>query len=280
MIGDFGDFGEPTTTTVEKTNITFVTCFIHIYQKEPIEHKTLDWRIQQFECIAKTGVKLCVYGCDVTTPLLTNVLQQYPNVQLLTMDTPYQETPIYKMGNTPGLTFPNVRHETKDTMEYMGLMHAKIEFIYDAIQKNPWNSEVFAWMDFSIAYLFKNKEKTAIRFAELDTHSYIDSFMVVPGCWERIPPNNCSTINNKIHWRFCGTFFMGDKQSLLRFHQLYREHYPTFIKEQKKMVWEVNIWAWLEANTDWNPIWYSSDHNDRIIDIPTTVLSTCILVDK
>lgn len=264
--------GEPTINNVKKSNITFVTCFINIYQKEPVEHKTLQWRIEQFESIAKTGVKICIYGCNVTIPLLTDILQKYPNVQLLTMDIPYQETPIYKTCNTPGVTYPQYRNDYKDTMEYMGLMHAKIEFVYDAIQKNPWNSDVFAWMDFSIAYIFKNKEETSIRFAELDNHSYIDSFMTVPGCWQAIPPNDCSTIINSIHWRFCGTFFMGDKHSLLRFHQLYREHYPTFIKEQNKIVWEVNVWAWLEANTEWKPIWYSSDHNDRIIDIPKTII--------
>ena len=49
---------------------------------------------------------------------------------------------------------------------------------------------------------------------------------------------------------------------------MYREHYPRFLHEQKKLVWEVNIWAWLEANTDWRPDWYSADHNDRILHLP------------
>ena len=252
--------------------ITYVTCFINIYEKEPFENKTYDWRLQQFESIAKTGVNICIYGCKITTPLLTPLIEKYPNVKMLIMETPYKETPIYKLYNTPGLTYPQFRNDGKDTMEYMGLMHSKIEFVYDAIQKNPWNSKIFAWMDFSIAYIFNNKEKTLVNFAELDNKKYIDSFMAVPGCWAKIPPNNCDAILQNIHWRFCGTFFIGDKESLLRFHQLYREHYPRFIQEQNKMVWEVNVWAWLEANTDWNPEWYLSDHNDLIIEIPDSIL--------
>ena len=256
----------------QKTNITFVTCFISIYSKEPFEHKTHEWRVQQFEHIAKTGVNICIYGCEVTTPVIQSLVDKYPNVQLLTMAIPYKETPIHAICYKEGLTYPQFRNDFKDTREYMGLMHSKIEFVYDAIQKNPWNSNVFAWMDFSIAYIFNNKEETLVRFAELTQKTYTDSFMAVPGCWDRIPPNNCGAIINNIHWRFCGTFFMGDKNSLLKFHQLYREHYPRFIEEQNKIVWEVNVWAWLEANTDWNPIWYSSDHNDRIIQIPNSIL--------
>jgi hypothetical protein len=38
----------------------------------------------------------------------------------------------------------------------------------------------------------------------------------------------------------------------------------------KKLVWEVNFWAWLERVVPtWNPNWFLSDHNDSIVDIPT-----------
>jgi hypothetical protein len=53
-----------------------------------------------------------------------------------------------------------------------------------------------------------------------------------------------------------------------KFHAIYREKFPVFLYEQKKLVWEVNIWAWLESNSDWNGKWYASDHNDRIMRMP------------
>jgi hypothetical protein len=38
----------------------------------------------------------------------------------------------------------------------------------------------------------------------------------------------------------------------------------------------VNYWAWLEANTDWRPHWYISDHNDAIFNIPTWYYATLL----
>ena len=35
-----------------------------------------------------------------------------------------------------------------------------------------------------------------------------------------------------------------------------------------KIIWEVNFWAWLESNTNCSMQWYSSDHNDRLLDLP------------
>ena len=62
---------------------------------------------------------------------------------------------------------------------------------------------------------------------------------------------------------------MGDKQSILDFYDLYVEHAPRFFKETGKLVWEVNIWAWLESNTLWKPTWYLADHNDTmLVNIP------------
>jgi hypothetical protein len=40
------------------------------------------------------------------------------------------------------------------------------------------------------------------------------------------------------------------------------------------LVWEVNYWAWLEAEGYISPIWYLADHNDTIINIPTQVVKT------
>jgi len=252
----------------QENEVTFVTCFIDIYENEPYEHKTVEWRTQQFEYIANTGVKIVVYGCEKTTPLLEKCVAKYPNVKLLQMNTPYKETEIYKMCFREGLTYPERRNDKKDTSEYMALMHAKIEFVYDAIIKNVWNSTTFAWIDFSMAYIFSNKESALEKMRILSKLVYSDHFMAVPGCWPKISPNHTATVTNSIHWRFCGTFFIGSVSALLKFHAIYREKYPEFIRETKKIVWEVNVWAWLEANTEWKPIWYASDHNDRIVDIP------------
>lgn len=253
----------------ESKGLSFVTCFVQLYDNEPYPHKNASWRIEQFEYIASTGVNICVYGDENTTLLLTETLNKFPNnVKLLILETGYKETPIYKLCLNPELKLPERRFEPKDTVEYMALMNTKIEFMNDAILKNPFHSNAFAWMDFSMAYLFGNKNESLAILKELADRPVLKPMMAVPGCWQPIPPNNSSAIINNIHWRFCGTFFMGDKESLQKFFCLYREHFPKFLEKEKTLVWEVNFWAWLEANTDWNPQWYLSDHNDNIIHIP------------
>jgi hypothetical protein len=52
-----------------------------------------------------------------------------------------------------------------------------------------------------------------------------------------------------------------------------------FIREHKKLFWEINFWAWLEANTDWKTDWYFGKHNDKIINIPTKYYAS-LLHDK
>lgn len=255
---------------------TFVTCLIKIYEeeREPYEHKNIDWRIQHFREIANTGIKICVYGCPKYDDILTSLENEFPdNVKIMNLN--YNETKIYELCTKNELTLPERRNEKKDTIEYMTLMNSKIEFVNDAIIKNIWNSTNFAWMDFSISYLFKNKEDSLQKMKQISKSNYgvnvIDTdidFMFFPGCWDRIPPNNPDAILNNIHWRFCGTFFIGNKNSFRYFYQKYLEEFPKFVEKYGKLVWEVNFWAWMEANTDCKMVWISSDHNDNIINIP------------
>jgi hypothetical protein len=250
-------------------SVTFVTCFVQLYENEPYPHKNIAWRIEQFEFIASTNVNICVYSDQYTRPFLEEYsIARFPHVKLLELETSYKETPIYQACLDHEFKLPERRYEAKDTVEYMALMNAKIEFINDAIEKNPFGSTTFAWMDFSMAYLFSNKSESLAHLRSLGDRSVTKPLMAVPGCWQPIPPDNNSAILNNIHWRFCGTFFMGDVESLRKFFRLYREHFPRFLEKDKTLVWEVNFWAWLEANTDWNPQWYLSDHNDQIVHIP------------
>ena len=260
-----------TTTT---SPITFVTCLAKIYHddKEPFLHKNVEWRLQHFrEIVQHTDMKVCVYGCSQYAPLLESLAKEFPD-QVRWMPMEYEKSPLYRlcMDPTSPATLPDRRHDAKDTVEYMTLMNCKIEFVHDAILQNPWKSEIFAWMDFSMSYLFHNKassfEKVNHAIVAASTHKISPRFILFPGCWDRIPPNNASAITNNIHWRFCGTFFIGSLLSLETFYEKYLKEFPKFLLNQQKLVWEVNFWAWMEANTDCDITWYASDHNDRLLD--------------
>ena len=42
------------------------------------------------------------------------------------------------------------------------LQNAKIEFVYDAVLNNFWGSDYFSWIDFSIAYLLRDKPRSLL----------------------------------------------------------------------------------------------------------------------
>lgn len=240
--------------------ITFVSCFFHIYEKDYDTNKTLEWRIERFREIASTGIKLCVY---VNPELLAMIPREYENVIVVEMPT----TQIECLCANKELELPQQRNIQKDTHKYMCLMNAKTEFVADAIERNPWNSTHFAWIDFNVSYIFKNgeKERTLRFLKELDLYKLPDQCMMIPGCWTPYDNVHIAHVTECIFWRFCGGFFIGDANSLLKFDSLYRQNFETFLQKYNKLTWEVNFWAWLEANTDWKPTWYKADHNDSII---------------
>jgi hypothetical protein len=157
--------------------------------------------------------------------------------------------------------------------------------MYDAIQKNPWNSTHFAWIDFNVAHVFKNIAETQEYIKFIGNSRITREFLLIPGCWYSLLPDSSDDVIQKsvldtIHWRFCGGFFIGDSKSIMRFYDLYQEYFPSFLFQYRQLTWEVNFWAWLEWKvTDWNPTWFLADHDDTIVRIPYEYLSLCLAKD-
>ena len=251
----------------EKRGTTFVTCFVKIYENEPHPDKNMAWRIENFTYLASTGIQLYVYCDEFTQPYLQEATQFFPHVKLCPFA--YQETFVYQACMNPALKLPEKRHETKDTREYLALMNTKIEFLKDAIQKNPFDSRYFSWIDFSVAYMLNYKNESFHLLKEIAGKEW-ENTLVIPGCWDPVipPTNHYWSILKAIHWRFCGTFFIGDADSIQNFIDLYYKHFPQFLQEEQTLIWEVNFWGWLEANTEWKPRWVLSGHADNIFQIP------------
>jgi len=247
--------------------VTFVTSFIKIYNND-LPNKSLYWRVQQFYDLAATGINIILYISDCYYEIFKDTLTLYTNIKIIKIND-LQHFIIYKLYEQykDVITLPSYRNTEKDTIEYMLLMNAKIEFINDAIQLNYFNNEYFAWIDFSITYIFKNKNKTLDYLKIISTYNYTDSFLKIAGCNNKINKNNHYDITERINWRFCGGFFIGDIKSLNIFYTKYVENIHIFFSLYKKLVWEVNYWAWLEANDIIKPIWFLADHDDTIIHI-------------
>ena len=252
--------------------VTFVTCFLDIYKKQ-FENRSVEWRFEKFRDIAKTGVPICVYVDPANHIILQNFAKDYSNIKII-KTIMIAETEACKALNSVRnegfeITLPVRRNEFKDTEEYMLLIHSKTELLADAVLKNPWQTDHFAWIDFSISYVFSNKPETLRHLEVLAKHTFANgSFLMLPGIWDRLPSDFTDSITNSVYWRFCGGFILGDALSILDMHERCRRYLPDFFRKHKKIVWEVNFWAWLEKNSDWSPVWYRADHNDCIIYIP------------
>jgi hypothetical protein len=152
-------------------------------------------------------------------------------------------------------------------------MNAKIEFVKIAIDMNPFESDHFAWIDFSICHVLKNTE-SSLKYLHMVSQSALKTpLLLFPGCWTK--GMGAENIHDKVNWRFCGGFFIGDKESLKEFYSLYRESFPRYLNETKKLVWEVNVWHKLEFD-GWKCTWFQADHNDSIIRIPSSTIRTVV----
>jgi len=171
-------------------------------------------------------------------------------------------------GEDPIAVLPNNRNMEKDTLEYMVYMHSRHEIIEDAISDNPWDSTHFAWIDFNAPRLFSKKQESFDRMQEIAKYPFPLDTSYFAGCWSKLDDAAASRIADSIHWRFCGAFFLGDIKSFIQFAELYRSHFPRFLKETGVFCWEVNFWAWLEHRVaEWQPTWYRGDHNDNMLNV-------------
>jgi hypothetical protein len=247
------------------SSITFVTAYFDIYDTT-IDNRDNEWRYNNFEKIAKTGINICLYTNNNCYNALCKIIENYPNVKLMPAIN-LEDTIAYKICQNMEYSLPDNRNIDKDTDKYMFIQHSKMEFVNNAVLENPWNSTHFAWIDFNVTYIFGKLDNTLEYLKILSMRKFIPKLFAIPGCWN--PLENIEHILNSVYWRFCGTFFLGDSDSVSHAFQLYESNFEIFIREHKKLVWDVNFWTWMEVTLDWKPNWYLGNHNDSILNIPT-----------
>lgn len=250
------------------SNVTFVTSYNIIYENDSIaSDRGIKWRIEQFNYLSNLGINICVYGDNITKSHIIENIKDKPNIKF--MDFDYKNCFIYNTSFSNNFGITDNRNLNKDTKEYMTLMNSKIEFINDTIINNPFNTEYFAWIDFSINYVFKDSENTLSYIKYISDQKFIKKFIAFPGWWNKIPNYNIEQfILNNVCWRFCGGFFIGDKDSMIEFYNNYKKYFLIFLNTYNKHVWEVNFWAYMESYCDIFFNWYKVNNNDEIIKLP------------
>ena len=261
------------------SDITYVTSYNIIYGTDTIDsEKGIKWRINHFINLASLGINICVYGDNITTPFIQEIILKYPNVKLLELD--YKKTSIYKLCTQKQYNITNNRNIKKDTVEYMTLMNCKFEYVNDSIQKNPFNTNIFAWIDFSISYIFSSQKETLVHLKEMSYKSFNKKFIAFPGFWEKVSNNNKNILLCDVNWRFAGSFFAGDKFSLLNLYTTYIEHLELFFLSTNTIIWEVNFLAWIEADINYELGWYYTNTYDNIIKLPSFCFMPQLIVKK
>jgi hypothetical protein len=249
---------------------TFVSAFMNIYET-PFQNKDIEWRFIQFRKLCQTGIPLAVFcSRDCEDYFRSSILTKYPNVLLLEVldlsDTwTYKTYEKVQMETNNSVELPNTRNHAKDTKEYLLLMNAKTEYIVKAIEKNPFGSSHFSWIDFNIFHIFGGKEDfVSDHLKNLSKRKLQPYFLSFPGCWSKEQVVEEFLINN-ICWRWCGGFIIGSGDRMLELHKTYTDHFENFLREKRKLVWEVNFWAYLELRHGLCVIWYPGDHNESIL---------------
>jgi len=256
-------------------NVTFVTAYLKVYDLDYDESRTFEKRLEFFMKIVHLNINICLFVSPEYKDTFDLISTKHKNLNIIEVLS-IEDLEITKLGNKNAdlLNLPDIRNHVKDTSNYMFLMNSKIEFIKKTIDINPFNNEYFCWFDFSLPYIFKDIENSILKLKTYSECSFINEpFITMPGCWN-FKCGNIEVLKESVCWRFCGGFLMGDKNSLLSFYDVNISHFEEFLRLTKNLVWEVNYWAWLEAEGYISPIWYLADHNDTIINIPTQVVKT------
>lgn len=222
--------------------ITFVTALLDLHEDRS-KDRSMEARIAYFRQLQSSGIKLHLF-----------VSPEYAHLggEALALEDleAFRTAP-------PGL--PATRNEHHDTKNFLCLMNAKTELVARAMSVGTTSH--YAWIDFNVCHVFRDLPKTLSYLGMLGQTKLRDRCLLLPGCW------GPGTFTDRVNWRFCGGFFVGDRQSLLDFHTAHQAAYRAL----PHLTWEVNTWARADIP---NATWYAANHDDSLVRIPPAFFYT------
>lgn len=214
-----------------------------------------------------------------------NIHQEHTLIRII------EKKDIYLYEHINDITEFKTNNEEKDTLEYMFVQCSKTEWIKNAIEENPYNSEYFVWLDFGIYHIMNNDEILFKKYVYNLQNTIEDKYVRI-GSGEIVYNKNIyykyykeddtyyrsyyeqeqiyenydkTKIFDKPIWKFLGGIFGGSKGVLLKFSTLMKEKCLHIIKKYKNFCWEINIWFLLyKENPDLFSI-YIADHDASMI---------------
>jgi hypothetical protein len=270
--------------------LTLVSAFLEL---APLSYSAEKAFLRNFELLASTEIPMCIYLSCGAVAKVASILRKHPHIKIMGIVSLHSTQCALAASCVDCKALPANRNTPKDTLEYILLMNAKTEFMRKAITANPFGSTHFAWADFRLAHVFGDPARSCAHLRDLARATLAPSFLAIPGCRASVEDgvwNNKGVFADNILWRFCGGFFIGDKNSVLKFADMHTHYFDMFIQTFGTVAWEVNIWAWMETYSRiraadktqtaaaWRPDWFAADHNDSIIAIPARFFAARVVL--
>lgn len=211
------------------------------------------------------GKKLCKININKIIFIEENIYNKYFKDETfdstLFIFTNKEQLYLYKFNESDFINFNKLHTDnpSKDTIEYMFIQNTKTEWIREAINKNPYDSNQFIWVDFGCYHMINDDELFNKYIYEFKNKSY-ENIRIASSNFKNAP-----SIYTNIHWLFLGTIFGGDSKKLLQFADLAKKKCIETIENNKTIMWEINIWylVYLENKELFDP--YISYHNKKIL---------------
>lgn len=235
-------------------SVTFVSAFIDIGSSV----KSAEHRMRLFKHLADSGIPIHLFLSSSFIEEYYAIVGEAKNVRVEPVELEDLET--YKEIADMDYTVPISANAAKDTAKYHIVQNAKVEFVERVRRLNETTH--YAWIDFNICQMFRDIPEC---MKYLATNLRLEDGLSMPGCWPLGTNVEDDRVFLAIHWRFCGSFFVGDAKSVERFYRVYRERFRVLVQDTRILSWEVNVWHYFELASFFKPNWYIADHDDSII---------------
>lgn len=239
------------------SNVTIVSAFLSNMNER------LDYKTEQYINNGKEILKAKINKIVFIDEHIYNSFKEYANDTTYLIPIKKEDIYLYEYINVLDNFELNTKTPEKDTINYMFMMCSKTEWIRKAIQLNIFNSTNFIWVDFGIKHIFKEDGSSFITILE-SMNNKIYNKLRIGSIWS-LNSNYNRNIYKDILWYFAGGVFGGDIPSLLPFCEKNKNMCIKIIKEQKTIMWEVNVWYLIYKENSELFDCYNCDHNYSLL---------------
>lgn len=265
------------TAEPQKGNITFVSMLIHNSADPNIPLKRIEWLLS----LLKAELPLVLYVCPFYLSLFWGLTSSAPYKNLTLLPIHISTTEMFShvaaatsIPGLPPLELPANRNMGKDTAFFCALMYTKTELLARATRDGHIKTPFVAFLDASIAKVLSQTTQTleALRTTTLSPEKV--RYPLFPGCTPPIAGGHSEEfILNHICWTFCGGFFVVPTAKAMDWHVASRDTAVRFMRKDRRLTWEVNVWAHMAENEGHSVHWFKADHNDSMLLVPQEFLA-------